>query len=209
MLNKHGTGSIYFGVADNSRIIGQSLGKLTLQNITQSIVDNTEPKIFPTIEIVEIDGKSCLIVTASGTNNPYFAYGRSYIRVGESDKSLSVNEIEKHFSARKTLRWESELSEKLIDEVNEREIMSFMNKAKTAKRIDFDFIDVKTTLKKLHLVNNLQLNKAAEVLFCDDNAMEIQTAIFAGTDKLTFLDIKQFKGNLFVLRQLAETYVYS
>ena len=37
--------------------------------------------------------------------------------------------------------------------------------------------------------------------------MEVQAAIFAGTDKLTFLDIKSFKGNLFSLRQQAEVYV--
>jgi ATP-dependent DNA helicase RecG len=37
--------------------------------------------------------------------------------------------------------------------------------------------------------------------------MEVQAAIFAGTDKLTFLDIKSFKGNLFSLRRQAEIYV--
>ncbi len=51
------------------------------------------------------------------------------------------------------------------------------------------------------------MTHAAEILFCDHNSMEVQAAIFAGTDKLTFLDIKSFKGNLFSLRQQAEVYV--
>ena len=49
--------------------------------------------------------------------------------------------------------------------------------------------------------------KATEVLFCNDNSMEIQAAVFAGTDKITFLDIKKFKGNIFSLRRQAEAYI--
>ena len=33
------------------------------------------------------------------------------------------------------------------------------------------------------------------------------TTVFAGTDKLTFLDIRQFKGNLFSLKDQAEAYI--
>ena len=66
---------------------------------------------------------------------------------------------------------------------------------------------MKTTLRKLHLLSGEKLLKAAEVLFCNDNSMEIQAAVFAGTDKITFLDIKKFKGNIFSLRKQAEAYV--
>ncbi len=208
MVNKHGYGTVYFCIKDDSSIIGQTIGKLTLRDITQSAVDSTEPKLFPTIEIVDIDGKECIVVNATGKNTPYFAYGRAYIRVGESDKALSVHEIENRFFDKKIIRWENEPSDKQIPEVNEQEIKSYMNKAKSAKRIDFDFLDTKTTLNKLHLLTKDQLTNAAELLFCDDNSFEIQAAIFAGIDKFTFLDIKQFKGNLFNLRQQAETYIY-
>ena len=37
--------------------------------------------------------------------------------------------------------------------------------------------------------------------------MEFQAAVFAGTDKITFLDIRSFKGNIFSLRQQAESYI--
>ena len=73
--------------------------------------------------------------------------------------------------------------------------------------MNFEFVNVKTTLHKLHLLEGNHLLRATEVLFCDDNSLEVQAAIFAGTDKLTFLDIKSFKGNLFSLRQQAEVYV--
>ena len=207
MLNKHGRGEVYFGIDDDGQVLGHPAGRMTFKDITQAVVDNTEPRIFPKVETRKIEGKDCIVIEAHGINSPYFAYGRAYIRVGESDKALSPQEIEKLILSKKKLLWELEISKKTLSDVNEEAVREFMRKAKTAKRIDFDFVDIKSTLNKLHLLDNHQLTMAVEVLFCDDNPMEIQAAIFAGTDKLTFLDIKQFKGNLFSLRQQAEVYV--
>ncbi len=207
MLNKHGRAEVYFGIADDGTVLGQTVGRKTLRDVTQAFVDNTEPKIYPKVEVRQIEGKDCIVVEAHGIDSPYFAYCRAYIRVGESDKAMSPQEIEIRILNRKKLLWEKEISEKTIADVNEEAVKEFMRKAKTAKRIDFDFVDVKTTLHKLHLLHKNQLTHAAEILFCDENSMEVQAAIFAGTDKLTFLDIKSFKGNLFSLRQQAEVYV--
>ena len=207
MLNKHGKGELYFGIKDDGTVVGQTVGRNTIKEVTQTIVDNIEPKIYPKVELRQIDGKDCIVVEANGINNPYFAYGRAYIRVGESNKALSPHEIETLILSKKKLLWELEISKKTLADVNEETLKEFMRKAKTAKRIDFKFVDVKTTLHKLYLLDSGHLTHAAEVLFCDENRIEIQAAIFAGIDKLTFLDIKQFKGNLFSLRQQAEIYV--
>src|SRR3989338_5975835 len=196
MLNKHGRGEVYFGIDDNGKVLGLTIGKTTIKDVTQAVVDNTEPKIYPKVEARKIDGKDCIVVEAHGIANPYFAYGRAYIRVGESDKAMSPQEIESRILNKKKLLWEKEISEKTLADVNEEVIKEYMRKAKTAKRIDFDFVDVKSTLNKLGLLHKNQLTHAAEVLFCDENSMEVQAAIFADTDKLTFLDIKSFKGNL-------------
>ncbi len=207
MLNKHGRGEVYFGIDDHGKVLGQTIGRTTLKDVTQAVVDNTEPKVYPKVEARQIEGKDCIVVEAHGIDSPYFAYGRAYIRVGESDKAMSPQEIEIRILNRKKLLWESEISKKTLADVNEEAVKEFMRKAKAAKRIDFDFVDVKTTLHKLSLLDRNQLTRAAEILFCDENSMEVQAAIFAGTDKLTFLDIKSFKGNLFSLRQQAEIYV--
>ncbi|MBU0878352.1 MAG: winged helix-turn-helix transcriptional regulator, partial [Candidatus Omnitrophica bacterium] len=170
-------------------------------------VDNTEPKVYPKVEARKIEGKDCIVVEAKGNNGPYFAYGRAYLRVGESNKAMSPQELEERILEKRKFLWDKEVSEKTLTDVNEEAVKEFMRKAKTAKRVDFEFVDVKTTLHKLHLLEGNHLLRAAEVLFCDDNPLEVQAAIFAGTDKLTFLDIKSFKGNLFSLRQQAEVYV--
>jgi ATP-dependent DNA helicase RecG len=207
MLNKHGRAEVYFGVDDYGKVLGQTIGRTTIKDITQAIVDNTEPKIYPKVEVRQIEGKDCIVVEAHGKVGPYFAYGRAYLRVGESDKAMSPHELEARFLEKKSFLWDKEISDKTIVDVNEEAVKEFMRKAKAAKRIDFDFKNVKSALNKLGLLHKNQLTNAAEVLFCDENSMEVQAAIFAGTDKLTFLDIKSFKGNLFSLRQQAEVYV--
>jgi ATP-dependent DNA helicase RecG len=94
MLNKHGRGEVYFGIADDGKVSGQTIGRMTLKDVTQAVVDNTEPKIYPKVEARQIEGKDCIVVEAHGSDSPYFAYGRAYIRVGESDKAMSPQEIE-------------------------------------------------------------------------------------------------------------------
>ncbi len=209
MLNKHGRGEVYFGIDDNGKVLGQTIGRTTIKDVTQAVVDNTEPKVYPKVEARQIEGRECIFVEAHGSDSPYFVYGRAYIRVGDSDKAMSPQEIETRILNRKKLLWEKEISEKTLADVNEDTVKEFMHKAKVAKRIDFDYVGVKTTFRKLSLLHKNQLTNAAEVLFCDENSMEVQAAIFAGTDKLTFLDIKSFKGNIFSLRQQAEVYVES
>lgn len=207
MLNKHGRGEVYFGVSDDGKVVGQDIGRMTIKEVTQAVVDHIEPKVYPKVEARKIEGKDCIVVEAKGNNGPYFAYGRAYLRVGESNKSMSPQELEERILEKRKFLWDKEVSEKALADVNEEAVKEFMRKAKTAKRVDFEFVDVKTTLHKLHLLEGNHLLRAAEILFCDDNSLEVQAAIFAGTDKLTFLDIKSFKGNLFSLRQQAEVYV--
>jgi ATP-dependent DNA helicase RecG len=63
------------------------------------------------------------------------------------------------------------------------------------------------TLKKLGLLKGRKLLNAGVVLFCNTDLLEVQMAIFAGKDKLTFLDIKQQKGNIFYLLKETELYI--
>lgn len=208
MLNKHGHGAVFFGIDDRTgKVLGMTIGRNTIKEITQAVVDNTEPKVFPTVEHRKISGKDCIVVEAHGINSPYFAYGRAYIRVGESDKALSVHEIETRILSRKKLLWENEISERQLKDVDVQTLKDYMKRANDEGRINFKYSNVKTTLRRLHLLSGEKLLKATEVLFCNDNSMEVQAAVFAGTDKLTFLDIKKFKGNIFSLRKQAEAYV--
>ncbi|MEW5897338.1 MAG: RNA-binding domain-containing protein [Nanoarchaeota archaeon] len=207
ILNKHQKGEVYFGVKNDGTVVGQTVTEHTIREISQTINQNIEPKIFPKINEVILEGKKCIRVEFSGEHAPYFAYGRAYIRVGDEDKKISSQELEKFILKKNKILWEEEISEKTLNDINEETLKDFIERANAAKRINFKFTTTKEVLNKLNLVKDSKLLKAAEVLFCDENYLEVQAAVFAGKDKLTFLDIRQFKGNIFQLLQQSESYI--
>ena len=56
-------------------------------------------------------------------------------------------------------------------------------------------------------MKNNRLINAAQTLFCNENSLEVQVAVFAGIDKITFLDINQYKGNIFYLLEKSKEYI--
>ncbi|MBI2668431.1 putative DNA binding domain-containing protein [Candidatus Woesearchaeota archaeon] len=207
ILNKHQKGEVYFGIKNSGEVVGQMVTENTIREISKTISDNIEPKIFPKINEVTFEGKKCVHVEFAGEHVPYYALGRAYIRVGDEDKKISSQELEKLILKKNRILWEEEISEKNLKDVNEGTLRDFVERANAAKRIDFKFTNAKAVLNKLGLLKDGKLLKAAEILFCDDNKQEVQAAVFAGTDKLTFLDIRQFKGNIFQLLQQSESYI--
>ncbi len=207
ILNKHQKGELYFGIKNDGVVVGQTVTENTIREISKTISDHIEPKIFPQIEEVVLGGKSCVRVEFLGENTPYFAYGRAHVRVGDEDRQISAKELEKLILKKNKQVWEDEISDKSLKDVNEKTVKDFVERANIAKRINFTFTDAKSVLNKLGLMRGEKLFKAAEVLFCDDNLLEVQAAVFAGVDKLTFLDIRQFKGNLFQILEQSESYI--
>ena len=209
ILNKHQKGTLYFGIKNDGKVIGQEISEKTLRDISKSISDKIEPKIYPEISKVHIEGKSCVEVQFHGSSVPYYAFGRAYIRVSDEDKQLSAKEIERLIlkKNRDRIKWESEPSEFSIIKVDESTVRDYVGRANIAGRIDFAFDDTGNILKKLNLIKNGRLLKAAEVLFCNENTIEVQGAVFAGTDRVTFLDIRQFNGTIFSLLEKSEEYI--
>ena len=209
ILNKHRKGELYFGVRNDGAVLGQAVSEQTLRDVTRAISERIEPRVYPKVARVRLSGKDCIRVQFSGGDAPYFAFGRAYIRVGDEDRQLSARELESMFLRRNKDRtpWEAEVSERGLSEVHVPTLRRVIKKANAAGRIDFEFGSVKGTLNKLGLFAGGRMLKAAEVLFCKNNSVEVQAAVFAGTDKTTFIDIKQFKGTLYGLLEQSETYV--
>ena len=90
ILNKHQAGTLWFGVRNNGAIAGIDANEKTLRDLSQSIAAHIEPKIFPRISEVTIDGKQCIKIEFAGDDTPYFAYGRAFMRVADEDRQLSV-----------------------------------------------------------------------------------------------------------------------
>ena len=93
ILNKHQAGTLWFGVRNDGAIAGIDANEKTLRDLSQSIAAHIEPKIFPRISEVTMDGKQCIKIEFAGADTPYFAYGRAYIRVADEDRQLSVKQL--------------------------------------------------------------------------------------------------------------------
>lgn len=83
ILNKHQHGELFFGIKNNGIVTGQNIIEKTIRDVSKSIADHIEPKIYPHINRIEIDGKACIKIWFKGNDIPYFAYGRAYIRVAD------------------------------------------------------------------------------------------------------------------------------
>ena len=207
ILNKRGKGELYFGVKDDGTIVGQQVGEGTVHDVSRMISEHIEPRAYPKVERVRLGRKDCIRVEFSGDDAPYFAYGRAYMRVGDEDRQMSARELERIIRGKSAGLWEKQFSEKGLKDVSAKAVREYMRGANAAGRIDFRFTDVRTALSKLGLLKRGRLLRAAEILFCNENPLRVQLAVFAGIDKLTFLDIQQYEGNLFTLLRKSELYI--
>ena len=211
ILNKHQRGELYFGVNSDGSITGQDIGKETLKDISKSISDNIEPKIFPKIMQVDLDGKSCIHVEFSGSECPYYAYGRAYIRVSDEDKKLSAKEAEKMIleKNRDKLAWDKEIcKEAKITDISEVKLKEFL------KIAGLEYSSLNNSLKKLGLIKEGRLLNSAVILFSKNPAKffpnaRLRCAVFGTTDASFAIDMQEFYGDLFYLIRKAEEYILS
>ena len=209
MLNKHGGGELYFGVRNDGTPLGFDISEKTLRDVSQAIANHIDPKIYPKITEVFVEEKSCIHVEFIGDESPYFAYGRAYIRVADEDRVLSPAELENFINKKNEWRgvWDGSLSDKTIDDVDDDVLRNYLDRANRAGRIDFTYTNKKEVLHKLGATDNDGLKNAADVLFVGSRMLEVQMAIFAGTERLTFNDIKRYNGSVTSLIEIAETYI--
>ena len=209
MLNKHQYGELYFGVKPDGTVIGQVVTEESLREVSQKIKNFIEPKIYPEIEKVVLDGRDCVHVKFSGNQVPYFAYNVARIRVADEDLVMSREEITKLLlqNGRDGNRWENLVSNKTIEDIDEDILKKYIKQAHDVGRIAISYTDKKTVLNQLELTEGDKLLNAGKVLFSDDVLQDVQMAIFATNERLTFNDIQRHHGPVLKLVDIAENYI--
>ena len=180
ILNKHQSGKLYFGIKDNGEIIGQDVSSKTIREVSKTISENIEPKIYPAVNKIKLDDKECILVEFEGDDIPYLAFGRAYMRVGDEDRQLSMKEIRKIIlkDENEIGKWERKVSDYTIDDIDEELLKDFIEKGRKAKRINFPYTNKEEILRKLSLVNkNNELLNAGYILFAKETKIEMQMAI--------------------------------
>jgi ATP-dependent DNA helicase RecG len=211
ILNKHGGGELYFGVRNDGTPLGMDISEKTLRDVSEAVSNHIEPKFYPEINAVYVGDAHCIHVKFSGNNAPYYAYGRAYIRVADADRQMSAAELESYILKKNVGRdtWDGDISHKTIADVEEAVLRNYIDRANRAGRIDFSYTSNAEVLNKLSVTEDGKLKNAADVLFCGSTSLEIQMAIFAGPERLTFIDIDRKNGSVTELVEIAEKYIRS
>ena len=74
ILNKHGSGDLYFGVKNNGEVIGQEITDKTTREVSQAIGNHLRPVIYPEIKRETYGGRDVVHVHFEGHTPPYTAY---------------------------------------------------------------------------------------------------------------------------------------
>jgi ATP-dependent DNA helicase RecG len=209
ILNKHGGGELYFGIRNDGSPLGQDISDKTLRDVSQAVANLLEPKIYPKINEVYIGEKACIHIEFSGDEPPYYVQGRAYIRVADEDRQMSATELERFILKKNAGRdaWDSEPSNKIIDDVNEGLLKEYLEQANRAGRIDFAYSSAKEALVKLGITDGQVVSNAGCAMFIGFPLLEVQMAVFATKQKLTFLDIRRSRGTIKELIETAVQYI--
>lgn len=208
ILNKHGVGTLYFGVKPNGDVTGQDVSESSLRDVSRLVFESIRPQIYPAIEEIELDGKKLIKVEFSGENVPYSAAGRYYLRTADEDREVSPEELKIFFGANKYRnKWEKSKSEAVSNQIDKVAIKSFWQKAVSVGRLPEGRYNCPIILKRFGLVNGDFLTNAGEILFGNTHPVTLKVGIFATDEKLTFLDMKLYEDNIYNLLKTSEDYI--
>lgn len=105
-------GRVFVGVDDSGFIKGISIGKNTIENLTNDIASRTDPSIYPGIFIRNLDGKEVIeIVVGKSNHSLHFGDHIAYKRVGKVCKKIDATDIEKSILEKSVKSFDSRLLE--------------------------------------------------------------------------------------------------
>lgn len=184
MLNRNGSGTVYFGVDDNGKIIGLTIGKKTLLDIRARLKDIVEPHILATIEECCHDGKQYIKLSATGSDIPYSCDGRYYVRNVSADEKVSNHMLRKMLSA-----GDADIIRQIAadnQQLTFNQFFSILSKNKIHPR------DTKEFYQSFGLLNHKKEFNYLAYLLSDQNTISIKLVTFAGNDKSTLSERTEF-----------------
>ncbi len=218
MLNQRG-GYVLFGVAPDSRVVGQRVGERTIEQVSAEI-QRIEPPAFPEIERVRLweDLEVIAVRVSPGSSPPYQYRGTSYLRVGNTTQTMSAEEYNRTLFERmhSERRWENQPADGwTINDLDLAEIRNTVAEAVRIGRLDEPGgRNAEELLRGLGLLRGGKLFRAAAVLFGNTELLEsempqclLRVARFRGVDRSEFLDNRQFIGNVFTLLRSASRFL--
>lgn len=205
-------GTVYFGIKNNGDVVGlQEISEKTLRDLSQLYVDNTEPRLYPSITSEVREGKQVIKVTISKSTTPHHTYKKiPYIRSGTSSKVMSQAEyrdrlikysaINQDYSARI-------VEEATIGDLSPQALRNFrklLNKSARFKQ-NIDSLNDTRLLKKFQLIQEDKMTIAAMVLLGSKEGLkrflpfsEIRFAYKVSKGEARNQDMEIYEGGYFI-----------
>ena len=217
-------GTLLFGVRDDGSVIGVDLGANTREQVVNTIVDNTDPPLYPQVECVEVDGRTLVVVTvAPGHDRPHLAYGRAYRRVGVVTAQLSRDE-QRRLLLESRPRFDDQPSGASLDDgregIDPARVRRFLETAARRGRVpdlsaDLSLVEALRRLKVLRVVeNHLEPTMAGVLLFAREPQRFVPQSVvglarFPGATRgaTQIVDRADVEGDLAEIIDQAEAFV--
>ncbi|PKK85253.1 MAG: hypothetical protein CVT48_06295 [Thermoplasmata archaeon HGW-Thermoplasmata-1] len=208
-------GRIIIGRSDDGEVLGADIGKRTLENLANQIKQNTDPPVFPSITIEDVESKSIIVVEVSESSaKPVLACGRAFKRVGRSNQKMGYEEIRKLAMHSSKVYWDGQICEgTALEDIDKEKVKWFLRKAKEERNFDVDpEAPTKEALERLNVLKNEKLTNAAVLLFGKNPQKfflqaKIRCARFKGVDGLDYIDMKILEGTIPELRENAIKFI--
>lgn len=202
--NSHG-GTIYIGVQDDGSVIGIDNADETLLRLNNMVRDSIKPDVtmFVRYAVQQIEGKAVLSVAVQkGTDRPYYLASKGlkpsgvYVRNGSSTDPATDTAIR---------RMIKETDGDVFEDMRAlNQQLSFHSATEQFKKCGVDFDELK--MQTLGLMTSDKMYTNLGLLLSDQGPSVVKAATFAGKDKETFQDRREFSGSLF--RQMEDLYAY-
>ena len=132
-------GAILVGVTNSGEVVGVSIGQNTIEELANYIKRNTDPKIFPSIGIEEVDKKKIIVIKVRESDvKPVFFKKHGFKRVGRTNLELTSSEIRKLArEEKKRLKWDERICERAtLDDIDVDVVRQFLITAKRERNLD-------------------------------------------------------------------------
>jgi len=100
---------------------------------------NTDPAIFPSVKILEIEGKKIIVIEVrESAEKPVFFKNHAYKRVGKTNQKISSSELRKPAkeSGAKVYWAELVCEDASLDDIEEEKVRRFLKKARFERWLD-------------------------------------------------------------------------
>ncbi|MCK4735230.1 MAG: putative DNA binding domain-containing protein, partial [Methanophagales archaeon] len=213
-------GTVVIGVSDKGEVLGVDIGKRTIENLANRIKQNTDPKVYPSIHVEEIEDKQVMdIEVVGGKQKPVLAFGRAYKRVGKTNQKLGYEEIRNLALETSKVYWDERVCEDAsLEDIDEDKVKYYLEKRQEIRGVKKpERMDLKTLLlniKAAKEVNEKIKLTNAGILFFAKNPQrfilqsQLRLARFAGSELTRdFLDRLDCSGAIWEEIEQAEDFI--